>query len=43
MRERFVATSARGERVIRTNDKEMAEAYAARLGGVVIDREEEEQ
>lgn len=41
MNERYVATSAAGEPVVRTNSKAAAEAYAARLGGVVVDREEQ--
>lgn len=43
MSERYVATSASGERVIRTNDKASADHYAALMRGRVIDTESEDQ
>lgn len=38
MNERYVATSSRGEPVIRTNNPAEAQEWARRLGGEVIDR-----
>lgn len=35
--ERYVATSARGEQVVRTNNLEEAQEWAYRLRGQVID------
>jgi hypothetical protein len=36
--ERYVATSSKGEQVIRTNNPAEAQEWARRLGGRVIDR-----
>lgn len=38
--ERYIATSARGEHVVRTNSYSEALAFAARLNGLVIDLDE---
>lgn len=38
-RERYIATSAAGEHVIRTDSAEDAARYAEKLGGEVIDRQ----
>lgn len=40
MAERFVATTSRGEPVVRTNDRATAARYAELMGGQVIDMEE---
>ncbi|WP_417510634.1 hypothetical protein [Microbacterium sp.] len=40
MTERYVATSAAGEHVVRTNDKPTAERYASVLNGEVLDLHE---
>ena len=39
MNERYVVTSSRSEQVIRTNNREEADRYAAILRGAVLDRE----
>lgn len=39
MNERYIATSAAGEHVVRTNSKAEADAYAVKLRGCVIDAE----
>lgn len=39
--DRYIATSAAGEHVIRTNDKTTADHYAALMRGQVIDTEGE--
>uniref|UniRef100_A0AAU6R574 DUF2188 domain-containing protein n=1 Tax=Micrococcus phage Olihed TaxID=3092209 RepID=A0AAU6R574_9CAUD len=38
IRERYVATSARGEWVVRTDSPEEAARWALKLGGRVVDR-----
>lgn len=41
MTERYIATSASGAHVVRTNSKAEADGYAVKLRGCVIDTESE--